>query len=274
LYICTEIIFFDGPFLKRSEVVTIQVKDAEMIINTSLAIGGPPLMLIGPNGIGKTQILKTESLLFRNTIFTTAVEYAGFKQYEQLLKQKRIQNLVISDLQSILLRPQNVRGNVIRLISSLTSEGTQFELTYTKDAANIIDFSKRKKNYNLNVIIGGTEKHIKSLIREGYHDLLVRFVFVRIERDVETIDFKKPFELEIQPHIRYDKKRLREIYEKNETKNYHMLNARENMMFQRLQNGLQCLDWKPQGQVSFYRPAEIQTGKDVNLEARLTPHNV
>jgi AAA15 family ATPase/GTPase len=247
-----------------------------MILNASLLTAGPPIMVIGKNGIGKTEMLKSLCLPFKNTVFTTAIDYAGFKQYENLLKQKKIQNIVLSDLQSIVLRPPNVRGNLIRLISSLTAEGTQFELTYTKDTTNIQDFSKRKKNYNLNVIIGGTERHVKSLIREGYHDLLVRFVYLFVDRDPNGINFKQKFKMEISPKHNLNRKWYDMIERETSTINYGMPNARENMLMQKIQIGLRTVDFHPQGQIMFYRPYEgpSKSDKDFNLMSRLSGANL
>jgi len=244
-------------------------KSAEQIINASLLANGPPLFVIGPNGIGKTEMLKAMAQPFRNTVFTTAIEYGGYKQYERILKDKKIKNLVLSDLQSITERPQHVRGNVVRILSSLTSEGTQFELTFSRDRP-IEDFQKRKESFNLNVIIGGTTKHLEQLIREGHHDLLVRFIYIFVDRDTSTINFKEKYKLHAQPILRFDRKKLAEIELASVTINYSQLAPRENVLLLKLQMMLRTLELRPEGQIKFYRPLPSIPGKHMlNLDTRL-----
>ncbi len=237
----------------------MQFASAERILNVSLLLNGPPLMIVGSNSIGKTEMLKAITQKFKHAEFTTSVEYGGLKQYIPLLQQHKTKTLVISDLQRIILRRSGVRDNTIGLISSLISEGTQFELSYSRDG--VIDFKKRKKNYNLNFIIGCTPFHIAKLAELGYHDLLVRFIYVPVERDVSTIDFRKPFKLEVPIYTTYDKKKLQELYEKDSVRSITTLTSRENVMYKQLQIGLKLINAEIKEQILFYRPPNMQPNR-------------
>ncbi|MEM3859498.1 MAG: hypothetical protein QW478_08850 [Candidatus Micrarchaeaceae archaeon] len=225
--------------------------NAERIINASILTSKPPLMIMGENSIGKTEMLKAISTKFKHAQFTTSVEYGGLKQYIPLLQQHKTTTLVVSDLQRIILRRTGVRDNTIGLLSSLISEGTQFELNYNKDAT---DFSKRKKNYNLNVIIGCTPMHIAKLSMLGYYDFLVRFAYIPVERDTSKIDFRKEFKIEVPLYTTFDKARFKEIQEQDSTARYEGLSSRENMLLKSIKNGLKLINAKVDGQVLFYRP--------------------
>ena len=237
----------------------MQFANAERILNASLLLNIPPLMIIGSNSIGKTEMLKSIAFKFKHTEFTTSVEYGGLKQYIPLLQQHKTNTIVISDLQRIILRRGGVRDNTIGLISSLISEGTQFELSYSKDS--VVDFKKRKKNYNLNFVMGCTPFHIAKLAELGYHDLLVRFIYIPVERDSSTIDFRKPFKPEVPIYTVYDKKKLQELKDSDTTRSYANLTSRENTMYKQLQLGLKLINATINDSVMFYRPPSIQPNK-------------
>lgn len=238
----------------------MQFASAERILNASLLLNIPPIMIMGSNSIGKTEMLKTITRKFKHSEFTTSVEYGGLKQYIPLLQQHKTQTIVISDLQRIILRRSGVRDNTIGLISSLISEGTQFELAFSKDS--IVDFKKRKKNYNLNFIIGCTPFHVSKLAELGYHDLLVRFIYVPVERDVSTIDFRKPFKPEVPIFTTYDKKKLQQLKDTDTTRTITQLTPRENTMYKQLQIGLKLLNVELKDQVLFYRPPDMKLNRN------------
>ena len=249
-------------------MTVMDFRNAGMFLNASLNAFGPPMAFVAPNGTGKTTYLKSLTSMYpKSALFSTAVDYGGFKQYEQMLLQKKIKTLVVSDMQSIVNKPTSSKLNIIRLLTTIISEGTQFEMTYSKDRP-MEDFTKRKKNYTLNLIIGCTENHIRDMIREGYDDLLVRMVFIRADRK-EPIDPNKPFKMPLVPKIRFDKK----TYEKNlnELVTTQRTVPRETMLLHQLESMLKTLDFAPQGEATFYRPMETRNPKDktINLETRM-----
>lgn len=238
-----------------------------MYINASLLVHGPPIMVVGSNSIGKTELIKNMAANFNGTFFTTTFEYGGYRQYEQQLKDHNIHNFVISDLQSITERSTQVRGNAIRVLSSLTSEGTINELVYTRGVVK--DIMKKEKPYKANVILGATPNHVKQLIREQHHDLLVRFVYIFVERNQEEIDFSKPFELPIVPYKRIDIKKFEALQQQKPKKPISEMSPRETILWKKLNDALTVLQLKPQGKIKFYRPANKE-GDLISLERQLT----
>ena len=246
------------------DVMCMNFANAERVINASILTSNPPLMIVGDNGIGKTEMLKTITLKFKHAQFTTSVEYGGLKQYIPLLQQHKTTTIVISDLQRIILRRSGVRDNTIGLISSLISEGTQFELNYSKE--NIADFSKRKKNYNLNVIIGCTPMHIAKLNELGYYDFLVRFAYIPITRDITKIDFRKPFKLEVPTYTTVDKSSLKNIKDQDTVVKYDSFTSRENTLIKNIKNGLKLINSEMHDQILFYRPPSMNKFTSSNYE--------
>jgi len=166
----------------------MQFKDAEILLNASMLAGYPPLFVVGDNTIGKTTLLKAMYKKFKKTVeFTTAIDYGGLKEYVKV--NKNIKTIVLSDIQSVLSRKKPVQEATFGYISTLIEEGASSEITFSKAGRNA-DEAK------LNVILAGTPRHVVRLIRLGEIDLLTRFLYLPVERDIDSVDLTKPYQLQ------------------------------------------------------------------------------
>jgi len=162
--------------------------DAEIILNASMIIGYPPLFIVGDNTIGKTTLLKAMCSRFNKTsIFTTAIDYGGLKEYVKVA-DKKIKTIVLSDIQSVLSRKKPVQEATFGYISTLIEEGVTNEITFAKAG-------REASGVKLNVILAGTPRHVVRLIRMGEIDLLTRFLYIPVERDLDKVDLTKEFKL-------------------------------------------------------------------------------
>ncbi len=168
----------------------MEFRDAEYFINMSLLYSKVPLIVVGSNGIGKSTMLKEMSKHFKNTIFTTGIEYGGIKTNIQTWKGQKLKNIVISDFQSILTRKQQIANSTIGAISMLITDGINNEILYRSDNTEV-------KGFTVNFVVGMTYMHLFYLISKGYYDFLDRCLIVPLDRDMSKVDINKPFKLEI-----------------------------------------------------------------------------
>jgi len=167
----------------------MQFEDAEIILNASMIVGYPPLFIVGDNTIGKTTLLKAMCAKFnKTTIFTTAIDYGGLKEFVKVA-DKNIKTIVLSDIQSILSRKKPVQEATFGYISTLIEEGVTNEITFAKAG-------REASGVKLNVILAGTPRHVVRLIRLGEIDLLTRFLYIPVERDLDKVDLTKEFKLQ------------------------------------------------------------------------------
>jgi len=167
----------------------VEFEDAEIILNASMIIGYPPLFIVGDNTIGKTTLLKAMCSRFNKTsIFTTAIDYGGLKEYVKVA-DKKIKTIVLSDIQSVLSRKKPVQEATFGYISTLIEEGVTNEITFAKAG-------REASGVKLNVILAGTPRHVVRLIRLGEIDLLTRFLYIPVERDLDKVDLTKEFKLQ------------------------------------------------------------------------------
>ena len=167
----------------------MEFEDAEIILNASMIIGYPPLFIVGDNTIGKTTLLKAMCSKFNKTsIFTTAIDYGGLKEYVKVA-DKKIKTIVLSDIQSVLSRKKTVQEATFGYISTLIEEGATNEITFSKAG-------REAKEVKFNVILAGTPRHVVRLIRMGEIDLLTRFLYMPVERDLDKVDLTKNFKLQ------------------------------------------------------------------------------
>jgi len=167
----------------------VEFEDAEIILNASMIVGYPPLFIVGDNTIGKTTLLKTMCSRFnRTSIFTTAIDYGGLKEYVKVA-DKKIKTIVLSDIQSVLSRKKTVQEATFGYISTLIEEGATNEITFSKAG-------REAKEVKFNVILAGTPRHVVRLIRMGEIDLLTRFLYMPVERDLDKVDLTKNFKLQ------------------------------------------------------------------------------
>jgi hypothetical protein len=99
-------------------------KDAEILINLSILHNGPPLLIVGNNGIGKTAMIESVVAKYKRAVFIPdRIDFGGLKQAEGQIKNLKIKTIAISDMQNILTRKSQIRTSTIGVLSSWISEG-------------------------------------------------------------------------------------------------------------------------------------------------------
>lgn len=197
----------------------MEFKDAEKLINASLVYGNPPLLVVGDNGIGKTEMLRAFQDAFeKNTVITSSLDYGGLKDKIPKLDEE-VQTIVVTDLQNILGRKLAVRKSTLAFISQLICDVTDTDMSFTGD----LETAYRRMNF----IIGCTPAQLNQLIRYKYHDFLDRFMIIPVERVVPE---NKKFELEVKLVKKVSKKRLNLAKLTQKTIKISS-NARENQQF-------------------------------------------
>ena len=167
----------------------MQFEEAEVVLNASMLVGYPPLFLVGDNTIGKTTLLKAMCSKFNKTsVFTTAIDYGGLKEFVKVA-DKKIKTIVLSDVQSVLSRKTAVQEATFGYISTLIEEGATNEITFAKAG-------REAHEVKFNVILAGTPRHVVRLIRMGEIDLLTRFLYIPVERDLDKVDLTKEYKLQ------------------------------------------------------------------------------
>lgn len=215
-------------------------KSAEVLVNSSLLFNGPPLMVIGDNGIGKTEMIKTIAKKFKNSTVKKAWDYGGLQQQLPLMK-KQVKTMVLTDLQNVLSRKAGVRNSTLGYMSALMTEGEEDSMSY-----NVIEPVKGK---NINFIIAGTPQHVLRCIQLGQNDFMNRFVVIIAER--EKKDFKKhAFSLDINPVYKFDRK----AYKGHNNKVYKGLSQRHNEMVNRMVTQLDLMGYNGQEFINTAKP--------------------
>lgn len=170
-------------------------KEAEVLLGASILMHYPPLFIVGPNKIGKTEMIKNVCAYYNreNEIvkFTTGVDYGGLKQFVQYANNS-IKTIALSDIQTILSRKGNVMNSTMGYISTLVEEGATEEITFSRFSRDLIE---RKVNF----IIAGTPRHIVKLFRANQVDFLTRFLYVPVDRDMKDVDMSVPYQVQKLP---------------------------------------------------------------------------
>lgn len=210
----------------------MQFKDAEILLGASILTGYPPLFVVGPNGIGKTELIKTEAQYYNEKFknigevikFTTGMDYGGLKQFVQY-GDKTVKTIALSDIQTILARKSNVMSSTIGYISTLAEEGVSEELTFSK-------FNRTLDSRKLNFIIGSTPRHTVRLVRFEQIDFLTRFLYLPVDRNITQVDVSKPYPIHELPTT-FDDTLLKDWTKLGEL-DIHVNSARDSKMISHL----------------------------------------
>ena len=186
-------------------------KDAEILINISIINNGPPLMIVGNNGIGKTAMVEAVISKYKKAVFIPErIDFGGLKQAEAQIKNLKIKTIAISDMQNILTRKGQIRTSTIGVLSSWLSEGLGGnELGFGN--VNLTNKKKKSKKETLNMVVACTPAQAFEMFRYQYFDLLDRMVIVTVDREKNEFKedgFALDFELSKKPNIEKFKKMM------------------------------------------------------------------
>ncbi len=179
-------------------------RDAEQLLNASLLYAGPPLLIVGKNGIGKTAMINEMVSRFKKAVFIPErIDFGGLKQAEMQIKNMHIKTVAISDMQNILSRKGGVRNATMGLLSSWMSEGIGGnELGFGN--VNLSNKVDKRRKYTVNIIAACTFNHLAQMFRLGYSDFLDRMVIVIVERNKSDF-YQDGFSLAVPPVYNPDK---------------------------------------------------------------------
>jgi hypothetical protein len=216
-------------------------KMAETIVNMSLLFNRPSILVIGDNGIGKTEMIKAMAKRFaKNALVERAIDYGGLQQKMPLIK-KSLKTIVLTDLQNVLSRKAGVRNATLGYMSAIMTEGEEDSMTFNAQEG--------VKTKNINFIIAGTPQHVLRLIQLGQNDFLNRFIVCIVERAKK--DFKKEkFALDFEPVLKYD----HALYKKHNNKIFKGLSQRHNQMVNDLVTELDTMGHNGQEFVNKAKP--------------------
>lgn len=196
-----------------------------------MLFGGPPLFIVGDNGIGKTTMVEACQSAFRTTsFFFTDLEYGFLRKVGPDFKKAKINTIVLGDIQKILSRNNNVRDSTFGDITSLISEGVGVNGIFDKDKIDIeaLKRKSKEKRWKMNFILVGTVAHLGEIFDLRQLDILNRMVIVPVER-AKTNFSAGEFKLAM-PMVKFFDK---EVYARCKPKRFDM-DARHTEMLNRL----------------------------------------
>ncbi|MEM3264781.1 MAG: hypothetical protein QXH07_02390 [Thermoplasmata archaeon] len=185
-------------------------KDAEIFLNVSLLYSGPPVLIVGKNGIGKTAMINEMVSKFKKAVFIPErIDFGGLKQAESQIVNLRIKTIAISDMQNILSRKSGIRNSTMGLLSSWMSEGAGgHELGFGN--IQLTNKVNKKAENPINIVAAATPNHLGDMISYGYIDFLDRCVILFVSRSNENF-FEKEFKLEHNPILKPDMEKYKNI---------------------------------------------------------------
>ncbi len=212
-------------------MVYINFSEAEVYLNHTLLFGYPSLLVVGKNGIGKTELLRTMIAKSKRCRYVSNIDYGGLKQQIALAYSNKQDIIAIPDLKNIIMRKRTVSESTLGYMSSLMSEGIMSNMSYSKDME--LDEGKEKKKKIINFIIPATKVHLAVLIRQQQYDFLNRFLILEVERSNKEW---KPEKFEL--NAPYVKKYNKDIYRSYVNTRFKGLSPRFNTMLNNLARGL------------------------------------
>jgi hypothetical protein len=241
-------------------------KDAEILINLSILHNGPPLLIVGNNGIGKTAMIESVVARYKRAVFIPdRIDFGGLKKAEGQIKNLKIKTIAISDMQNILTRKSQIRTSTIGVLSSWISEGVGGnELGFNN--INLTNKKKKRKNDTINMIIACTPAQAFEMFKYQYYDLLDRVIIITVNRDKS--EFKdEGFRLDYE----FSGKMNADVYNKMMGIKVRMNNPRHTAYFKKIIAGLASMGVEPieflERNMNSINTMELKEGKETNISA-------
>jgi hypothetical protein len=169
------------------------------VIDASIQIGQPSILLVDDNDTGKSKLIETISSRHKNAVFFDRIDMGGIRHLVHAGIFNEFRTLCLSDMNSIFSRRYEIIQSTLAELNNLIDGKVSASGDYqsVQKFKGIADFKKAMKIplQPMSVIIGMTPKHLEKISYSSFNDFNTRFVVIEAEREedfyVEDIDWNE-----------------------------------------------------------------------------------